>query len=53
MVSGSRIGPRETLALIARLAAIIPPETPAQCKASYDNVVVPREDHVGSPPQIR
>ena len=41
------------LALIARLAAIIPPETPAQCKASYDNVVVPREDHVASPPQIR
>jgi hypothetical protein len=41
------------LALIARLAALVPPETPAQCKASYDNVVVPREDHVGSPPQIR
>jgi hypothetical protein len=41
------------LALIARLAALVPPETPAQCKAGYDNVVVPREDHVGSPPQIR
>jgi hypothetical protein len=41
------------LALIARLAAIIPPETPAQCKAGYDNVVVPREDHVASPPKIR
>jgi hypothetical protein len=41
------------LALIARLAALVPPETPAECKASYDNVVVPREDHVASPPKIR
>ena len=40
------------LALIARLAALVPPETPAECKAGYDNVVVLREDHVGSPPQI-
>jgi hypothetical protein len=41
------------LALIARLAAVVPPETPTECEASYDNVVVPREDHVASPPQIR
>jgi len=43
----------DVLSLLARLAASVPPETPAQCKASYDNVVVPREDHVASPPQIR
>jgi len=43
----------QPLALIARLAALVPPETPTECEASYDNVVVPREDHVASPPQIR
>ncbi|HJX53314.1 MAG TPA: hypothetical protein VJ801_11155 [Polyangia bacterium] len=42
----------DALSLLARLAASVPPETPAECKAGYDNVVVPREDHVGSPPQI-
>jgi hypothetical protein len=40
------------LALIARFAALVPPETPSECKAGYDNVVVPREDHAASPPQI-
>jgi hypothetical protein len=28
------------------------PETPSEYEAGYDNVVVPREDHAASPPQI-
>jgi hypothetical protein len=43
----------DVLSLLARFAASVPPETPTECEASYDNVVVPREDHVASPPQIR
>ena len=43
----------DPLSLVSRLAASVHPETPTECEASYDNVVVPREDHVASPPQIR
>jgi hypothetical protein len=42
----------DPLSLLCRLATSIPPETPSEYEAGYDNVVVPREDHAASPPEI-
>ncbi|MCU0294414.1 MAG: transposase, partial [Thermoanaerobaculaceae bacterium] len=41
------------LAFLARLSALVPPETPPESEAGYYDVVVPREDHPARPPEIR
>ena len=43
----------EPLSFMARLAALVPPESPTECEAAYDDLIVPYENHTCHSPEIR
>jgi hypothetical protein len=43
----------DPLSFMARLAALVPPESPTECEAAYDDLIVPYENHTCHSPEIR